>query len=76
MPTSTMLEIGRTINIEAGATYVFDKGYCHYGWWRAIHAAGAIFVTRPKTNMGLTRVASAPSRLPKATASPYSKMAR
>ena len=26
----------------------------HYGWWRAIHAAGAFFVTRPKTNMGLT----------------------
>ncbi len=53
-------EIGRTINIEAGATYVFDKGYCHYGWWRAIHAAGAIFVTRPKSNMGLTRVEMRP----------------
>jgi putative transposase len=49
-------EIGRTIEIEAGATYVFDKGYCHYGWWRAIHAAGSIFVTRPKSNMGLALV--------------------
>ena len=47
-------QIGRQIEIEAGLTYAFDKGYCHYGWWRAIHAAGAFFVTRPKTNMGLT----------------------
>jgi putative transposase len=49
-------EIGRTIVIEAGATYVFDKGYCHYGWWRAIHAENSFFVTRPKSNMGLTLV--------------------
>ncbi len=47
-------QIGRQIEIEPGLTYVFDKGYCHYGWWRAIHAAEAFFVTRPKTNMGLT----------------------
>jgi len=50
-------EIGRAIAIEAGATYVFDKGYCHYGWWKAIADAGSVFVTRPKTNMGLERVA-------------------
>lgn len=47
-------QIGRQIKIEPGLAYVFDKGYCHYGWWRAIHAAEAFFVTRPKTNMGLT----------------------
>jgi len=47
-------QIGRQIEIEAGLTYAFDKGYCHYRWWRAIHAAEAFFVTRPKTNMGLT----------------------
>ncbi|HXZ17764.1 MAG TPA: IS4 family transposase [Roseiarcus sp.] len=47
-------EIGREIEIEPGLTYVFDKGYCHYGWWRAVQAAGAFFVTRPKTNMGMT----------------------
>ncbi|GAC1664748.1 MAG: IS4-like element ISRm16 family transposase [Candidatus Dormibacteraceae bacterium] len=46
-------QVGRTIMIEPGTTYVFDKGYCHYGWWRAIAAKGAFFVTRPKTNMGL-----------------------
>jgi IS4 transposase len=46
-------QIGRTVTIEKGATYVFDKGYCHYGWWTAINAANAFFVTRPKANMGL-----------------------
>jgi putative transposase len=53
-------EIGRTIIIEAGASYVFDKGYCHYGWWGAIHDNSAFFVTRPKSNMGLTLVAKRP----------------
>jgi putative transposase len=46
-------QVGRTITLEPGATYVFDKGYCHYGWWTAIANQGAVFVTRPKTNMGL-----------------------
>jgi putative transposase len=46
-------QIGRTVAIEKGATYVFDKGYCHYGWWTRITAAKAFFVTRPKSNMGL-----------------------
>ena len=49
-------QIGRTVAIEAGASYVFDKGYCHYGWWSAIAAAEAIFVTRPKSNMKLTLI--------------------
>jgi putative transposase len=53
-------EIGRTIAIEPGTTYVYDKGYCHYGWWRAIDAAGAFFVTRPKSNMGLTPILTRP----------------
>jgi putative transposase len=46
-------QIGRTVAIEPGATYVFDKGYCHYGWWAAIDAAKSWFVTRPKANMRL-----------------------
>jgi putative transposase len=46
-------QIGRTITLEPGRTYVFDKGYCHYGWWTKIHQAEAFFVTRPKDNMGL-----------------------
>jgi putative transposase len=53
-------EIGRTIIIAPGTTYVFDKGYCHYAWWRAIAAAGSFFVTRPKSNMGLTLVEKRP----------------
>jgi IS4 transposase len=44
------IEIGRRLALEAGATYVFDKGYCHYGWWTKIDAANAYFVTRPKEN--------------------------
>jgi putative transposase len=46
-------QIGRTIAIKPGTTYVFDKGYCNYVWWRAIAEALAFFVTRPKKNMGL-----------------------
>lgn len=53
-------KVGRTVAIEAGAVYVFDKGYCHYGWWRAIAAAEAIFVTRPKTTMRLDPLALRP----------------
>ena len=49
---------GRAMALEAGATYVFDKGYCHYGWWAAIDAAKATFVTRPKANMRLCAVAA------------------
>jgi len=49
-------QIGRTIAIEPGASYVFDKGYCHYGWWTAIAEQGAVFVTRPKTSMRLDLV--------------------
>ncbi|MCI0431465.1 MAG: IS4 family transposase [Rhodospirillales bacterium] len=42
------IEIGRATPLEKGATYVFDKAYCHYGWWASIAGAGAYFVTRPK----------------------------
>ena len=41
---------GRTVPLEAGATYVFDKGYTDYRWWSEIQAAGAFFVTRKKKN--------------------------
>src|SRR5262249_22820205 len=39
---------GRAMPLEAGATYVFDKGYNDFCWWSQIVAAGAIFVTRRK----------------------------
>jgi putative transposase len=41
---------GRDIPLEAGATYVFDKGYNDLRWWSEIVAAGAFFVTRRKRN--------------------------
>lgn len=44
------IEIGREQPIETGVTYVFDKAYCDYAWWARLHAAGARFVTRPKSN--------------------------
>jgi putative transposase len=53
-------QIGRTITIEPGATYVFDKGYCHYGWWTAIADQAAVFITRPKTTMRLATVCERP----------------
>lgn len=47
------VEIGRQVEIEAGATYVFDKGYYHFGWWKKINDAKALFVTRVKSNTRL-----------------------
>jgi putative transposase len=47
------VEIGRQVPIEAGTTYVYDKGYYHFGWWKKINDAGAFFVTRPKANTRL-----------------------
>lgn len=50
------VEIGRRTPITRGATYVFDKGYCHFGWWRKINDDGAFFVTRAKKNLRLRAV--------------------
>jgi IS4 transposase len=40
----------RAVPLEAGATYVFDRGYTDYRWWAEIIAAQAFFVTRRKKN--------------------------
>lgn len=45
------ITFGRDLAIKPGVTYVFDKAYCHFGWWTSIDDAGAVFITRPKTNM-------------------------
>jgi putative transposase len=50
------VEIGRKTPIEAGATYVFDKGYCRFDWWVNIHESEAFFVTRLKTNTRLKAI--------------------
>jgi len=41
---------GRKVSIEKGATYVFDKGYYDYNWWKSIDNKGAHFVARLKKN--------------------------
>ncbi len=54
------IEPGREMTLEAGAKYVFDKGYCDYGWWWKIDQAGAYFVTRLKRNAAIEVVKSQP----------------
>ena len=44
---------GRKLQLEQGATYVFDKAYCDYAWWQKICEAGSRFVTRAKSNIAL-----------------------
>lgn len=39
---------GKKMSIRLGATYVFDKGYTDYNWWKDIDDSGAYFVTRLK----------------------------
>ena len=41
---------GRKVEVEKGATYVFDKGYYDYHWWKSIDNQGAHFVARLKKN--------------------------
>lgn len=50
------IEIGRQVPIQAGTTYVFDKGYCRFDWWQKINDSKAFFVTRTKTNMRLRKI--------------------
>lgn len=47
----------KTINIEPGATYVFDLGYYDFGWWAMLDAQGCRVVTRFKKNTPLAVVA-------------------
>lgn len=51
---------GKLMPIEAGATYVFDKGYCDYSWWGRFSKAKASFVTRLKVNAALVLTQSRP----------------
>ena len=56
------VEIGREVPIKAGATYVFDKGYCRFDWWQKINDGGAFFVTRAKVTMRLRKIKSRTNR--------------
>ena len=48
------------ISPEPGAYYIMDRGYQDLERFHRLHLAGAFFVTRPKTNLKLRRVASRP----------------
>jgi putative transposase len=52
------VEIGRQTELESGVTYVFDKGYYHFGWWKKINDTGAFFVTRSKVSTRLRKTKS------------------
>jgi putative transposase len=54
------IEYARTLQLQHGAIYVFDKGYCDYSWWWQIVRSGAQFVTRFKRNARLRVVSSRP----------------
>lgn len=53
---------GRAVPLEKGATYVFDKGYTDYRWWSQIIDAGAVFVTRRKSNAHCRDLCEQPAR--------------
>jgi putative transposase len=59
------VSVGRRTKLQSGVTYVFDKGYYHFGWWQKINAASAFFVTRVKENTRLRK--TKPRRVRKAT---------
>lgn len=43
----------RKLALQAGATYVFDRGYCDYNWWHRIEQQRARFVTRFRRDAAL-----------------------
>ena len=46
--------------LAAGHAYVFDRAYNKADFWADIEAAGAVFVTRPKSNLAYDVLASTP----------------
>jgi IS4 transposase len=51
----------RKLHIEPGATYVFDRGYCHYNWWHEINQTRARWVSRFKRDARLNYLAERPA---------------
>ena len=54
------IDEGKKISIQAGATYVFDKGYCNYNWWHSINEKKARWVSRFKRDAALKEHESCP----------------
>lgn len=44
------LSTAKTLSYEAGRTYVYDRGYYDFRFWRDLDEAGCFFVTRLKKN--------------------------
>lgn len=61
-PKTSDTALGRSLEPRPGASYVFDKGFTDYAWWQGIVDAGAIFVTRLKTNAHRREVAATGGR--------------
>ncbi|RJF63379.1 IS4 family transposase [Rhodopseudomonas palustris] len=54
------ITVAKTLQIEAGATYVYDLGYYSYDWWAQLDHAGCRIVTRLKSNTKLSDVTENP----------------
>jgi IS4 transposase len=57
-PNVNDIEHARTLPIEKGVVYVFDRGYCDYRWWWHIEQSKSRFVTRFKCNANLLVLAT------------------
>lgn len=61
--TSTLVNditVARAIDLEPGATYLFDLAYYSFDWWAKMHDLGCRFVTRLKHNTRLEMVETLP----------------
>ncbi len=54
----------KAMPIEAGAPYVFDKGYTDFAWWAELNARGCRFVTRLKANSAHQELSHRPAAEP------------
>ena len=54
------ITMAKALEIEPGATYVFDLAYCDYAWWAQMHGLGCRFVTRLRANTRFTETAHLP----------------
>ena len=55
------IAVAKAMPLEAGATYVFDKGYYDFAFWAALDARGCRFVTRRKVNTPLEVIETRPA---------------
>jgi IS4 transposase len=52
------ISVATALPLHPHRLYVFDKGYCSYTWWKAIHDHGSLFATRLKKNTTFSVVAT------------------